>query len=103
MGERRYRHPQVNLRLPEDLKEKISKLAASHGRSANAEMVEAIEFWVSANQEMKNNPEQYPTHQEKVEIRKDKMPEIVNAVRQQVLEHLSEHYILTPKQNKKPT
>lgn len=48
MAERRYRHPQVNLRLPEELKEKVAELAESNGRSANAEMVLAIEAWVNA-------------------------------------------------------
>lgn len=48
MSERRYRHPQVNLRLPEDLKDKITELAESNGRSANAEMVMAIEAWVNS-------------------------------------------------------
>lgn len=48
MSERRYKHPQVNLRLPEDLKEKVAELAASNGRSANAEMVAAIEAWVES-------------------------------------------------------
>ena len=48
MSERRYKHPQVNLRLPEDLKEKVAELAASNGRSANAEMVAAIESWVES-------------------------------------------------------
>ncbi|HHJ4378063.1 TPA: Arc family DNA-binding protein [Citrobacter freundii] len=48
MSERRYRHPQVNLRLPEELKEKVAKLAEANGRSANAEMVMAIEAWVDS-------------------------------------------------------
>jgi plasmid stability protein len=48
MSERKYRHPQVNLRMPEELKEKIAELAASNGRSANAEMVAAIEAWVDS-------------------------------------------------------
>lgn len=48
MSERRYRHPQVNLRLPEELKEKVAKLAEANGRSSNAEMVMAIEAWVNA-------------------------------------------------------
>ncbi|HDU1551217.1 Arc family DNA-binding protein [Klebsiella pneumoniae] len=48
MSERRYRHPQVNLRMPEELKEKVAKLAESNGRSANAEMVMAIEAWVES-------------------------------------------------------
>lgn len=46
MSERRYKNPQVNLRLPEELKEKVAKLAEKHKRSANAEMVAAIENWV---------------------------------------------------------
>jgi len=46
MSERRYRHPQVNLRLPEELKEQISKIAERNKRSANSEMVAAIEDWV---------------------------------------------------------
>ncbi|EIT2340010.1 Arc family DNA-binding protein [Salmonella enterica] len=46
MSERRYRHPQVNLRLPEELKERVAVLAEKNKRSANAEMVAAIESWV---------------------------------------------------------
>lgn len=48
MSERRYKHPQVNLRLPEELKDKVAQLAESNGRSANAEMVMAIEAWVES-------------------------------------------------------
>lgn len=51
MADRKYRHPQVNLRLPEELKEKVAEFAAKHGRSANAEMVAAIEAWVSSQPE----------------------------------------------------
>lgn len=49
MSERRYKHPQVNLRLPEDLKARIIELAEVNGRSANAEMVAAIEAWALKN------------------------------------------------------
>jgi len=49
MAERAYRHPQVNLRLPDELKEKITELADANGRSANAEMVAAIDAWVKKN------------------------------------------------------
>ncbi|MDU3913788.1 Arc family DNA-binding protein [Kluyvera ascorbata] len=51
---RPYKNPQVNLRLPEDLKQKIAALAESNGRSANAEMVAALESWV----EMHDIPEE---------------------------------------------
>lgn len=50
MTERRYRHPQVNLRLPEELKARINELAEANGRSANAEMVAALEAWAFKNQ-----------------------------------------------------
>ncbi|WP_342633910.1 MULTISPECIES: Arc family DNA-binding protein [unclassified Erwinia] len=46
MAERKYRHPQVNLRLPEELKERIAEIAERNKRSSNAEMVAAIENWV---------------------------------------------------------
>lgn len=49
MSERRYKHPQVNLRLPEELKARINELAEANGRSANAEMVAALEAWAIKN------------------------------------------------------
>ncbi|EIV6583970.1 regulatory protein Mnt [Klebsiella pneumoniae] len=49
MSERRYKHPQVNLRLPEELKARINELAEANGRSANAEMVAALEAWTVKN------------------------------------------------------
>lgn len=55
MADRKYRHPQVNLRLPEELKEKIAEFAARHGRSANAEMVAAIEAWVYSQPKPEEN------------------------------------------------
>ncbi|HEM8199954.1 TPA: Arc family DNA-binding protein, partial [Providencia stuartii] len=38
MTERKYRHPQVNLRLPVELKERIAEIAEANGRSSNQEM-----------------------------------------------------------------
>lgn len=55
MAERKYKNPQVNLRLPEELKEKVSKLAEKHKRSANAEMVAAIEHWVEEYENIEEN------------------------------------------------
>lgn len=49
MSERRYKNPQVNLRLPEELKARINELAEANGRSANAEMVAALEAWTVKN------------------------------------------------------
>lgn len=53
MSERAYKHPQVNLRLPLNLKERVAELADVNGRSANAEMVAAIEAWVEKNKDVK--------------------------------------------------
>ncbi|STT85544.1 regulatory protein Mnt [Klebsiella pneumoniae] len=53
MSERRYKHPQVNLRLPEELKTRINELAEANGRSANAEMVAALEAWAMKNKHVK--------------------------------------------------
>lgn len=44
---RPYKNPQVNLRLPDELKNRVAELAEANGRSANAEMVAAIESWVN--------------------------------------------------------
>lgn len=54
MAERKYKHPQVNLRLPEELKEKVAEIAAKNGRSSNAEMVAAIEYWVTRSADHPN-------------------------------------------------
>ncbi|EEP2063066.1 TPA: Arc family DNA-binding protein [Salmonella enterica subsp. enterica serovar Soerenga] len=49
MSERRYKHPQVNLRLPVEIKDRLSELAESNGRSLNAEMVAALSAWAEEN------------------------------------------------------
>lgn len=96
MSERRYRHPQVNLRLPEDLKEKITRLAESNGRSANAEMVEAINFWIEANQEILDNPDKYPMG-EKMVISRQGIHEVTEGIKRAVIEALVKQYHLVPK------
>ncbi|NBM79626.1 Arc family DNA-binding protein [Proteus sp. G2659] len=50
MSERKYKHPQVNLRLPVELKDRIAELAEANGRSSNQEMTAAIEAWVRRNE-----------------------------------------------------
>ncbi|KGP42283.1 Arc family DNA-binding protein [Morganella morganii] len=49
MSERKYKNPQVNLRLPIELKDRVAELAEANGRSANQEMIAAIEAWVDKN------------------------------------------------------
>lgn len=50
MSERKYKNPQVNLRLPVELKDRVAELAEANGRSANQEMIAAIEAWVDKNE-----------------------------------------------------
>lgn len=52
MAERRYKNPQVNLRLPQDLKDRIAALSELKGRSTNAEMVDAIAYWVEREERL---------------------------------------------------
>ena len=49
MSERRYKHPQANLRLPLEIKERLLELAEANNRSLNAEMVAALEAWTEKN------------------------------------------------------
>ncbi|MGT5975027.1 Arc family DNA-binding protein [Escherichia coli] len=53
MTERRYKNPQVNLRLPVEVKEALMELAEANGRSVNAEMVAALEAWALKNQHIR--------------------------------------------------
>ncbi|WP_059275145.1 Arc family DNA-binding protein [Escherichia albertii] len=49
MSERRYKNPQVNLRLPVEIKDRLTALAEANGRSLNAEMVAALSAWAEEN------------------------------------------------------
>lgn len=55
MSERRYKHPQVVLRLSDELKVNIVELAEVSGHSANAEMVTATDAWVEKNNHIQDN------------------------------------------------
>jgi len=52
MTKRPYKNPQVNLRLPQELKDRVAALADLKGRSANSEMVDAISFWVEREERL---------------------------------------------------
>ncbi|EAB9310767.1 hypothetical protein DL122_08440 [Salmonella enterica subsp. salamae] len=43
------RNPQINIRIPEELKEKITAQAEMNKRSVNAEIVAAIELSITLN------------------------------------------------------
>lgn len=50
MSQRAYRHPQVNLRMPQDKKELMMKLAEGNGRSLNQEINSAIDAWLQKHE-----------------------------------------------------
>lgn len=54
------RDPQINIRLPADLKEQLHALAAENKRSVNAEVVAAIEQAIDSHNRFKRkNDEAY--------------------------------------------
>lgn len=93
MAERKYRHPQVNLRMPEELKEKIARIAEANGRSANAEMVMAIEAWVSYHE----RKEGVDTTNINMPMTKDEMRMLVDNVKEAVVSQLVGKYDFVPK------
>jgi len=94
MAERKYRHPQVNLRMPEELKGKIAKIAEANGRSANAEMVMAIEAWVSYHE--RENGENVT--KVNMPMTKDEMKVLVDKVKEAVVTQLVQKYTFIPKE-----
>lgn len=50
MTQRTYRHPQVNLRMPQDKKEQMMKRAEENGRSLNQEINSAIDAWLQRHE-----------------------------------------------------
>jgi len=54
MAERKYKNPQVNLRLPVEIKDRLTELAEINSRSLNSEMVAALSAWVDQNQSVKS-------------------------------------------------
>lgn len=97
MAERKYRHPQVNLRMSEELKEKIAKLAAQHGRSANAEMVEAIETWVTFHNGIDMYGEPRPALDKPVNIQGEDMLRLLDTIKDAVVHQLVKKYKFSPK------
>ena len=43
--------PQFNVRMPDDIKQQLTHLAATNRRSINAEIIAAIELWIKINKE----------------------------------------------------
>lgn len=97
MSERKYRNPQVNLRLPEDLKQHIAVMAERNKRSANAEMVAAIEAWVNADKQP------YPQSEDATLImKKSELRLLIDEILEGAMKEVIQGYDLDTL-NKKPT
>jgi len=92
MTKRPYKHPQVNLRLPQELKERVASLADLKGRSANSEMVDAITFWVEREERLQR---------ELMERRKQEIFSAQFGSIEEQIEYLKS--LLEEPENKKPT
>lgn len=64
------RDPQVNIRLPADLKEQLHALAAENKRSVNAEVVAAIEQAIELHQKLKRKQQEASADEALVETLK---------------------------------
>lgn len=43
--------PQFNVRMPEDIKQQLTNIAATNRRSINAEIIAAIQLWIKLHKE----------------------------------------------------
>lgn len=43
--------PQFNVRMPEDIKQQLTSIAATNRRSINAEIIAAIQLWIKLHKE----------------------------------------------------
>ncbi|WP_218057367.1 Arc family DNA-binding protein, partial [Gilliamella sp. Fer1-1] len=78
---RPYKHPQINLRIPEELKEKVQELADKHGRSMNAEIILALEKYLeSQKQDLPESFENYYLQMEKIDLHFKKYTETIKSL-----------------------
>lgn len=82
------------VRMPAELKEKIGEIAKSNGRSMNAEIVMAIEAWVSYH----DRREGVDTKNINIPMTKDEMRELVDNVKDAVVTQLVKKYNFVPKE-----
>lgn len=81
------------VRMPAELKEKIGEIAKSNGRSMNAEIVMAIEAWVS-HHERKDGVEVTNIN---MPMTKDEMRMLIDSVKEAVVTQLVKKYKFVPK------
>ncbi|MDE7904204.1 Arc family DNA-binding protein [Enterobacter cloacae] len=81
------------VRMPAELKEKVAEIAKGNGRSMNAEIVMAIEAWVS-HHERKEGVEVTSIN---MPMTKDEMRILVDNVKEAVVTQLVSKYDFVPK------
>lgn len=82
------------VRMPAELKEKIAGIAKGNGRSMNAEIVMAIEAWVSFHE----RKEGVDTTNINMPMTKDEMRTLVDNVKEAVVTQLVKKYNFVPKE-----
>ncbi|MCK7217097.1 Arc family DNA-binding protein [Enterobacter cloacae] len=81
------------VRMPAELKEKVAQIAKTNGRSMNAEIVMAIEAWVSHHE----RKEGVDTANINMPMTKDEMRMLVDNVKEAVVTQLVSKYDFVPK------
>lgn len=81
------RDPQINIRLPADLKEQLHALAAENKRSVNAEVVAAIEQAIESHHKLKRKQQESSADEALAENLKS------DEILKQITELLSKHGI----------
>ncbi|HCL5591236.1 Arc family DNA-binding protein [Enterobacter cloacae] len=81
------------VRMPAELKEKVAQIAKTNGRSMNAEIVMAIEAWVSHHE----RKEGVDTTNINMPMTKDEMRMLVDNVKEAVVTQLVSKYDFVPK------
>ncbi|AWK14172.1 Arc family DNA-binding protein [Candidatus Fukatsuia symbiotica] len=67
--------PQINIRLPQNLKDQVHELAALNKRSVNAEVIAAIELVIERNILKNRNPESIKNLYKKKQLKIEKQEE----------------------------
>lgn len=74
--------PQLRIRLPVEIKEKIERSAKSNNRSMNAEIIAAIEAWISGESD---------------ELHQKNVDRVIRIATKAFREEISKNYDLVPK------
>ncbi|MFS9419102.1 Arc family DNA-binding protein [Citrobacter sp. C411] len=73
--------PQFNVRMPDEIKQQLTHIAATNRRSINAEIIAAIQLWIKMHKEQvipSTNQELTKSERESIDIAIDVLNKIKN-------------------------